>query len=101
MIARHQRPRRQEPPVDLPADTRVRKVNSAGVIHVDKVFYKLHVDHAFKQVLVITDGDKFTVTDFDGEVLAELTRAAPGVKYIGNGRPPGTRPKKPDVSPKS
>lgn len=101
VIARHQRRRLQQPPADLPPDTRVRKVNSAGVIYVDKVFYKLHVDHAFKQVLVVTDGDHFTVTDFDGEILAELTRAAPGVTYVGNGRPRGPRPKNERSSPKS
>ena len=101
VTARHQRPKRQQPPADLPADTRVRKINSAGVIHIDKVFYKLDVDHAFKQALVITNGDQFTVTDFDGEVIAEFTRAEPGVTYVGNGRPPGTRPKNRDVSPKS
>ena len=97
------RPRhpRTPPPVDLPADTLVRKVSSAGVVRVDKVFYKLDVDHAFKQVLVVTDDSKITVTDFDGEILGELTRPAPGVTYVGNGRPPGTRPKNPRVSPKS
>jgi len=101
VVARHHRPRRLDPPADLPADTRVRKINSAGVINIDKVFYKLDVDHAFKQALVITDGDRFTVTDFDGEILGELTRAEPGIRYVGNGRPPGTRPKNPDLSPKS
>ena len=71
------------------------------MVHIDKVFYKLHVDHAFKQVLVITDGDRFTVTDFDGVIIAELTRAAPGVRYVGNGRPSGPRPKDQGSSPKS
>jgi putative transposase len=101
VVARYQRPRHQQPPTDLPADTRVRKVNSAGVIYLDKVFYKLDVDHAFIQVLVITDGDHFTVTDLDGEALAELTRAAPGTRYVGNGRAPGTRPSSPGLSPMS
>ena len=57
VATRYLRPRHR-PPADLPADTRVRKVSTAGTIHVDKVFYKVDVDHAFKQVLVITDGDK-------------------------------------------
>ena len=35
------------------------------------------------------------------EILAEHTRPAPGIRYIGNGRPPGTRPKNPGASPKS
>jgi transposase InsO family protein len=105
VVARHPRPRSQQVPVDLPADTRVRKVSSAGVIHVDKVFYKLDVDHAFTQVLVVSDGidagDTIIVTDFDGEILAELTRPASGVTYVGNGRPRGPRPRNQRPSPMS
>jgi putative transposase len=96
---------RPQPPPHLPADTRVRKVSSAGTIHVDKVFYKLDVNHAFQQVLVVTDGnqtgDKIIITDLEGEILAEHTRPAPDITYVGNGRPPGTRPKNPGASPKS
>ena len=36
-----------------------------------------------------------------GEVLIEHTRPTPGVKYVGNGRPPGGRPNNPGLSPKS
>jgi transposase InsO family protein len=96
---------RPKPPADLPADTRVRTVSTAGTIHVDKVFYKVDVDHAFQQVLVISDGnqagDKIVITNLEGEILAEPTRPAPGIRYVGNGRRPGTRPKNPGVSPKS
>jgi hypothetical protein len=96
---------RPKPPEDLPADTRVRTVSTAGTIHVDKVFYKINVDHAFQQVLVVSNGnqagDKIIVTDMQGEILAEHTRPAPGITYVGNGRRPGTRPKNPGVSPKS
>jgi putative transposase len=100
VVSRYRR-RRPQPPADLPADTRSRKVSSSGVIHVDKVFYKIDVDHAFKQVLVVNDNDTITITDLDGEILAEHTRPAPGVTYVGNGRPPGPRPKNPEPSPKS
>ena len=82
-------------PTDLPPDTRVRKVSSVGAVHVDKVFYKIDVEHRFKQVLVITDGDQLTITDLQGELLAEHTRPAPGIRYVGNGRRPGPRPKNP------
>ncbi|MDG4669311.1 hypothetical protein [Mycobacterium sp. 236(2023)] len=47
---------------------------------------------------MITDVDKVIITDLDGEVLAERTRPAPGVRYVGNGRPRGPRP---NPSPKS
>ena len=96
---------RPKPPADLPADTRVRTVSTAGTIHVDKVFYKVDVDHAFQQVLVISDGnqagDKIVITNLEAEILTEHTRPAPGIRYVGNGRRPGTRPRNPAVSPKS
>ena len=94
-------PPQPPPPADLPPDTRVRKVSSVGAVHVDKVFYKIDVEHRFKQVLVITDGDKLTITDLQGELLAEHTRPAPGIRYVGNGRRPGPRPKNPGPSPMS
>jgi putative transposase len=80
-------------------------VSSAGVINVNQVFYKIGVEHAFGHVLVISDGDQpgdtITITDLDGEILTERTRPAPGIRYVGNGRPSGTRPKNPRASPKS
>ena len=45
----------------------------------------------FQQVLVIAAADKITVTDLEGEILIEHTRPAPGVTYVGNGRPRGPR----------
>jgi putative transposase len=44
-----------------------------------------------QQVLVITAGDKITVADLEGEILIEHTRPAPGMTYVGNGRPRGPR----------
>ena len=80
-------------------------MTTAGTIHFDKVFYKLDVTHAFKHVLVVADGnnpgDKITITDIEGEILAEHTRPAPGVTDVGNGRPRGPRPKNPGTSPMS
>jgi putative transposase len=96
---------RPKPPADLPADTRIRTVSTSGNIGLDSVSYKVDVDRAFQQVLVITDdtqpGGKITVTDLHGEILAEHTRPAPGTRYVGNGQPPGTRPKNPRPSPMS
>lgn len=97
---RSRRPRPQ-PPADLPADTHLRTVSTAATITLDKVSYKLDVDHAFTQVLVHTHSSKIIITDLHGEILAEHTRPAPGIHYVGNGRPPGTRPKNPQASLKS
>jgi putative transposase len=88
-------------PLDLPTDTRVRKLSTSGTFRLDSVNYMVDAHRAFQQVLVVTDGDKIIVTDAHGEILAEHTRPAPGIKYVGNGRPRGPRPKTPETSPKS
>ena len=88
---------RQLPPAplpnDLPADTIVKTLSSAGVFMLDKVFYNVGARHGFQRVLIITGGDqpgdKVTVTDPQREILIEHTRPAPGVTYVGNGRPRG------------
>lgn len=80
-------------PADLDPDTVVKKLTSAGVFMLDKVFYNVGARHGFAQVLVIAEGnqpgDKITVTDLNGEILIEHTRPAPGTTYVGNGRPRG------------
>ena len=92
-------------PADLPEDTQLRKISHAATIRVDQVVYKLDIDHAYKMALVITEGTHpgapILITDLDGQVIGEHLRPEPGITYVGNGRPPGTRPKNREVSPKS
>ncbi len=80
-------------------------MTTAGTIGLDSVTYLVDAQRRFQQVLVISDGDKtgdtIIVTDLEGEVLAEHTRPAPGIKYVGNGQPRGPRPKTGQPSPKS
>jgi transposase InsO family protein len=83
---------RTPPPPDLPADTRARTISTAGTITLDSVTYKVDAQRAFQQVLVVSVDDAIIVTDLDGEVLVEHTRPAPGIRYVGNGRPRGPRP---------
>ncbi|MFG1820844.1 integrase core domain-containing protein [Kribbella sp. NPDC049174] len=85
------RPRPAPMPADLPPDTVVKKLTSGGMFYLDKVQYMVDGRRGFQQVLVITDGDKITVTDLEGEILIEHTRPAPGIAYVGNGRPRGPR----------
>ncbi|MPY84882.1 MAG: DDE-type integrase/transposase/recombinase [Actinophytocola sp.] len=94
-------PRPAPAPSDLPAGTRVKKLASNGALTLAGVHYMVGGQYGFQQVLVITDGDKIAVADLDGEILVEHTRPAPGVRYVGNGRPRGPRPKPPGTSPKS
>jgi transposase InsO family protein len=88
-------------PTDLPDDTQVKKLTTAGTFMLDKVHYKVDGRRALEEVLVITDGDKITVADLDGEVLIEHTRPGPGATYVGNGRPRGPQPKTSKTSPMS
>ena len=88
-VAKRQRP--APAPKDLPAGTRVMKLSTAGTFVLAGVTYKVDGRHGFQEVLVITDGDKITITDLQGEILIEHTRPAPGVTYVGNGRPRGPR----------
>lgn len=93
------KPRRPSPaPETLPQGTCVMTLNTAGTFLLAGVRYKVDGGLACQEVLVVTDGDHITVADLDGEVLIEHTRPAPGVRYVGNGRPRGPRPK---PSPKS
>lgn len=94
------RPRVQQPP-DLPHDTTLKKLTTAGTFRMDSVTYKVGGQYGLQHVLVITDGEALTITNLDGEILAEHTRPAPGVNYVGNGQPRGPRPSNDQVSPKS
>jgi transposase InsO family protein len=94
------RPRMQQPP-DLPEGTTLKRLTTAGTFHLDSVTYLVGGQHGLHPVLVVTDGEAITITDLDGEILAEHTRPAPGVTYVGNGRPRGPRPQTSQASPKS
>lgn len=79
---------------------RVKTMTSADTFTLKQVTYLVGGQHAFEEVLVITDGDKIIVTDPLGEILIEHpTRTRRGIR--GNGRPRGPRPKTPETSPKS
>jgi putative transposase len=100
------RPKPAPIPTDLPADTQVRQLTCNGTLTLNKVSYKVAGRRRYEHVLVITDGDNIIIADLQGEILIEHTRAAPGVRYVGNGRlhnPDFGEPKPadPETSPKS
>ncbi len=68
---------------------------------LDTVHYMVGGQHRFAQVLIVTDGNQVLVSDLNGEILIEHSRPAPGIHYVGNGRPRGPQPKNSEVSPKS
>ena len=92
----------QRQPTDLPDGVLARTVSTSGTISVDAVTYMVDVDHAFDQVLVVTDDNTIVIGNTEGEVLVEHPRPAPGITYVGNRQPRGPRPtKKTAPSPKS
>jgi len=88
-------------PTELPDGTNLRKLNSSGTFKLDKVTYLVGGQHGFHHVLINIDGDTITVINREGEILAEHTRPAPGITYVGNGRPPGPRARTSETPPKS
>jgi putative transposase len=101
-LTRPAAPRRPPaPPTTVPDGTIVRRLTSQGTFNLDKVTYLVGGQHGFHHVLIDIDGDTITVINPEGEILAEHTRPAPGITYVGNGRPPGPRPKPSETSPKS
>ncbi|BDZ53056.1 IS481 family transposase ISArsp2 [Agromyces marinus] len=102
------RPRSRTLPAEAPVRTvptedtlRVIKLRENGSIRLHRVTYMIDGQRAGDDVIVIEDGDAIIVADLDGTILIEHTRPAPGVKYVGNGRPRGRRPKSIPVSPMS
>ena len=107
----HERLRRPAVPRSQPArvqvvagpheDTQIKKLTTAGTFRLGGVTYKVDGGHGLEQVLIITDGEKITVADLEGEILIEHTRPEPGVTYVGNRRPRGPHPRPTKASPKS
>jgi putative transposase len=77
----------------LPEDARVRRLRENGSFRLSKVTYMVDGQRAGQDVLVVEDGNQILVADLEGTILIEHTRAAPGVTYVGNGRPRG-RPRR-------
>jgi len=98
-VTRRYRP--TEKPAEFPANVKPRTLSSNGTFTMDSVTYLVDGKRGFEHVLVICDGDQVLITDLHGEVLIEHARPTPGVKYVGNGRPRGRRPNKPEPSPMS
>ena len=94
-------PRPSQTPRDLPNDTRVMRIRANGTIRLKRVAYMIDGSRASQQVLVIIDSVTILVSTLEGEILIEHTRPAHGVKYVGNGRPRGRRPRAIETSPKS
>lgn len=90
---RQQHPPRPAPPATIPDGTRVMRLRPNGSIRLRRVTYMVDGQRAGEVVYVVEDAVTILVTDLDGTVLIEHTRPAPGIHYVGNGRPRGRRPR--------
>jgi len=91
-VVRQLRDRQPDParmPTGLPAGTILRKLTSQGIFTLDNVHYLVDAQRGFQDVLVVQDDNQIMVVDFNGEILLETTRPAPGITYVGNGRSKG------------
>ena len=79
----------------LPDGVHVKTLGSAGSFMLDAVHYMVSSRYRHQQVLVTVEDDILIVTTPEGEVLVEHTRPAPGITYVGNGRPRGRQPNTP------
>ncbi|WP_298228524.1 hypothetical protein [Gryllotalpicola sp.] len=77
------------------------RLRANGSVRPRKVTYMIDGQLAGQDTLVIENGDSIIFADLDGTVLIEHTRPASGVKYVGNGRPRGRRPRTLETSPMS
>jgi transposase InsO family protein len=86
-------------PTSLPEDTRVMRLRENGGFRLRRVTYMVDGRRAGQDVIVVEDGTQILVADLEGTILIEHTRAAPGVAYVGNGRPRGRPRQPPEPSP--
>ena len=94
-------------PGNLPAGTHVMRIRANGTIRTirtirtTRVSYMVDSRLAGHEVLVIRDDTAILVADKSGEGIYEHTRPAPGIAYVGSGRPCGPKPNTPKQSPMS
>lgn len=96
------KPTKPRPPRPRPSPaeptTQIKRVQANGSLSLGRVQYQVNGRLARQEVIVVTEGDKITVADLQGEILIEHTRPAPGIKYVSNRRHQGsTTPPAPHV----
>lgn len=74
--------------------TGTRKVHGNGAIRIAGTSYQLIGDRRGQELRVAWDEARVVVVDHNGEVLLDKARAPYGVKYVGNGQPPGPQPRR-------
>ena len=83
-------------PRPLPPAQWAKKVRAHGGIEIRGVEYQIGKAHAGRPVQIIADETRISFScALTGEVLADHPLPAAGVRYVGNGKPSGPRPKSP------
>lgn len=74
--------------------TATRVVQPNGAVRVAGTAYQLMSDRRGQTLHVAWDQATVVVVDHNGEILLDKERAPHGVRYVGNGQPPGPRPRR-------
>jgi transposase InsO family protein len=89
------------PEEDLTSDARLdklhtgtRKVHGNGAVRIAGTSYQLMCDRRGQELRVAWDEARVVVVDHNGEILLDKARAPYGVRYVGNGQPPGPQPRR-------
>jgi len=70
---------------------RATRVRSDGTVRARKIEFRLGAAHAGRTVHVVSGPDAIRFFDTHGVLIVEHPWPAPGVTYVGNGRPSGRR----------
>jgi len=95
------------PPAIIDNQIRIAQVERGGGISVHGVRYQIGADRAGQTIYVESEPDSIAFTDSAGTIILKHPKPAPGVNYVGNGRPRGRQPRTVtdvlthEVSPKS
>jgi len=87
--------------IPIPPDTRVLRLRADGSIRLRGVTYMVDGRRSNQDVLILEDDHTIIIANLAGTILIEHHRPAPGIKYVGNGKPRGRPPRTPATSPMS
>ena len=80
---------------------RVVKVAGNGTAYARGICFQTSRDHVGQHVFVVYEPEGVMIFDDRGTLIVEHPWPAPGIRYVGNGKPRGRRPKTLPLSPMS
>lgn len=100
-VSSSSRPAAAAPQPATPEKIRIARIRPNGGVRVRGVNVQIDGQLADQTVYVIPDTDNVAFADTAGTIIIEHAWPEPGVRYVGNGKPRGRRPRTPETSPMS